>query len=170
MAKREGYISWDEFFMGAAMLCAERSKDPNTQVGACIVDPNGGAITNNLIHLPTGDIYFQPTINLNQSTIILNAYNNDGTPYTGTNWTNSNQPFYKEGDNTLVTIEATEVTLNGETNNTVQVYYPHMNDGKLELSMTNTQKATINIKNEAIIKVQVTYADSEEPEVITVTG
>jgi hypothetical protein len=37
MAKREGYISWDEFFMGAAMLCAERSKDPNTQVGACIV-------------------------------------------------------------------------------------------------------------------------------------
>lgn len=134
------------------------------------VDPNGGAITNNLIHLPTGDIYFQPTINLNQSTIILNAYNNDGTPYTGTNWTNSNQPFYKEGDNTLVTIEATEVTFNGETNNTVQVYYPHMNDGKLELSMTNTQKATINIKNEAIIKVQVTYADSEEPEVITVTG
>ena len=38
MAKREGYISWDEFFMGAAVLCAERSKDPNTQVGACIVN------------------------------------------------------------------------------------------------------------------------------------
>ena len=38
MAKRDGYISWDEFFMGAAMLCAERSKDPNTQVGACIVN------------------------------------------------------------------------------------------------------------------------------------
>lgn len=38
MSKREGYISWDEFFMGAAMLCAERSKDPNTQVGACIVN------------------------------------------------------------------------------------------------------------------------------------
>ncbi len=38
MAKRSDYISWDEFFMGAAMLCAKRSKDPNTQVGACIVN------------------------------------------------------------------------------------------------------------------------------------
>ena len=38
MAKRSDYISWDEFFMGAAMLCAKRSKDPSTQVGACIVN------------------------------------------------------------------------------------------------------------------------------------
>ncbi len=37
MAKREDYISWDEYFMGVAMLSAKRSKDPNTQVGACIV-------------------------------------------------------------------------------------------------------------------------------------
>jgi dCMP deaminase len=36
--KREGYISWDEYFMGIALLSAQRSKDPNTQVGACIVD------------------------------------------------------------------------------------------------------------------------------------
>lgn len=36
--KREDYISWDEYFMGIAMLSAKRSKDPNTQVGACIVD------------------------------------------------------------------------------------------------------------------------------------
>ena len=35
--KREGYISWDEYFMGIAILSGERSKDPNTQVGACIV-------------------------------------------------------------------------------------------------------------------------------------
>jgi len=35
--KREGYIGWDSYFMGIAMLSAERSKDPNTQVGACIV-------------------------------------------------------------------------------------------------------------------------------------
>ena len=34
--KREDYISWDEYFMGIAMLAARRSKDPNTQVGACI--------------------------------------------------------------------------------------------------------------------------------------
>lgn len=39
MEKREGYISWDEYFMGVAMLSAMRSKDPNTQVGACIVSP-----------------------------------------------------------------------------------------------------------------------------------
>ncbi len=36
--KRNGYISWDEYFMGVALLAAERSKDPNTRVGACIVD------------------------------------------------------------------------------------------------------------------------------------
>ena len=35
--KRDDYISWDEYFMGVAMLSAERSKDPNTDVGACIV-------------------------------------------------------------------------------------------------------------------------------------
>ena len=35
--KRENYLSWDEFFMGIAKLSAGRSKDPNTQVGACIV-------------------------------------------------------------------------------------------------------------------------------------
>ena len=35
--KRSNYISWDEYFMGIALLSAARSKDPNTQVGACIV-------------------------------------------------------------------------------------------------------------------------------------
>ncbi len=35
--KRMDYISWDEYFMGIAYLSAMRSKDPNTQVGACIV-------------------------------------------------------------------------------------------------------------------------------------
>ncbi len=34
---REEHISWDEYFMGVAKLTAERSKDPNSQVGACIV-------------------------------------------------------------------------------------------------------------------------------------
>jgi dCMP deaminase len=36
--KRVGYLSWDEYFMAVALLSAERSKDPNTQVGACIVN------------------------------------------------------------------------------------------------------------------------------------
>lgn len=35
--KRADYLSWDEFFMGVAKLSAGRSKDPSTQVGACIV-------------------------------------------------------------------------------------------------------------------------------------
>lgn len=38
MPKREDYISWDEYFMGVAVLSSLRSKDPNTQVGACIVN------------------------------------------------------------------------------------------------------------------------------------
>lgn len=36
--KRKDYISWDQYFMGVALLSAKRSKDPNTQVGACIVN------------------------------------------------------------------------------------------------------------------------------------
>ena len=36
--KRKDYISWDEYFMGVALLASQRSKDPSTQVGACIVD------------------------------------------------------------------------------------------------------------------------------------
>ncbi len=36
--KREDYLSWDEYFMGIALLSSMRSKDPSTQVGACIVD------------------------------------------------------------------------------------------------------------------------------------
>lgn len=35
--KRTDYISWDEYFMAVAKLAGMRSKDPNTQVGACIV-------------------------------------------------------------------------------------------------------------------------------------
>ena len=38
MPKRKDYISWDEYFMGIALLSRYRSKDPNTQVGACIVN------------------------------------------------------------------------------------------------------------------------------------
>ena len=40
MPKRKDFITWDEYFMGIAMLSARRSKDPNTQVGACIINNN----------------------------------------------------------------------------------------------------------------------------------
>lgn len=38
--KREDYISWDDYFMSISILSGMRSKDPSTQVGACIVDEN----------------------------------------------------------------------------------------------------------------------------------
>ena len=37
MDERKDYLTWDEYFMAIAILSAKRSKDPNTQVGACIV-------------------------------------------------------------------------------------------------------------------------------------
>lgn len=51
--KRQGYINWDEFFMGVAMLAAQRSKDPSTQVGACIVSGKDDPAGENVI-LSTG--------------------------------------------------------------------------------------------------------------------
>ena len=38
--KRQEYLSWDDYFMAVALLSGKRSKDPNTQVGACIVNKN----------------------------------------------------------------------------------------------------------------------------------
>ena len=52
--KREGYISWDEYFMGVALLAAMRSKDPNTQVGACIVDGNNRILSTGYNGFPHG--------------------------------------------------------------------------------------------------------------------
>ena len=36
--RREGYLSWGDYFLAVASLSAQRSKDPHSQVGACIVD------------------------------------------------------------------------------------------------------------------------------------
>lgn len=52
--KREDYISWDEYFMGVATLSGMRSKDPNTQVGACIVSPNHKILSMGYNGFPTG--------------------------------------------------------------------------------------------------------------------
>jgi dCMP deaminase len=52
--KRKEYISWDEYFMGIAMLSAKRSKDPNTQVGACIVSPENKIVGIGYNGFPTG--------------------------------------------------------------------------------------------------------------------
>ncbi len=52
--KRQDYLSWDEYFMGVAMLAAMRSKDPNTQVGACIVSPNNKILSMGYNGFPIG--------------------------------------------------------------------------------------------------------------------
>ena len=54
MDKREGYISWDEYFMGVALLAAQRSKDPSTQVGACIVDKDNRILSTGYNGFPHG--------------------------------------------------------------------------------------------------------------------
>lgn len=52
--KRTNYISWDEYFMGVALLAAQRSKDPNTQVGACIVSQDNIILSTGYNGLPNG--------------------------------------------------------------------------------------------------------------------
>ena len=52
--KRADYISWDQYFMGIALLSAERSKDPSTQVGACIVDDNNRILSEGYNGMPAG--------------------------------------------------------------------------------------------------------------------
>ena len=47
--KRTDYISWDTYFMGIALLSAQRSKDPHTQVGACIVSTGQQGYPENII-------------------------------------------------------------------------------------------------------------------------
>ena len=52
--KREGYINWDEYFMGVSLLAAMRSKDPSTQVGACIVDGDNRILSTGYNGFPYG--------------------------------------------------------------------------------------------------------------------
>ena len=52
--KRTDYINWDEYFMGIAMLAARRSKDPSTQVGACIVSQDNIIISTGYNGMPKG--------------------------------------------------------------------------------------------------------------------
>lgn len=52
--KRNDYLSWDEYFMGIALLCAGRSKDPNTNVGACIVSDENKILSLGYNGMPIG--------------------------------------------------------------------------------------------------------------------
>lgn len=52
--KRKNYISWDEYFMGVSKLSGMRSKDPNTQVGACTVSDDNKILSMGYNGFPKG--------------------------------------------------------------------------------------------------------------------
>lgn len=52
--KRNDYLSWDEYFMGIALLSEQRSKDESTQVGACIVSADHKILSVGYNGMPTG--------------------------------------------------------------------------------------------------------------------
>lgn len=52
--KKMDYLKWDEYFMGIALLSAQRSKDPNTSVGACIVSPDNKILSLGYNGMPIG--------------------------------------------------------------------------------------------------------------------
>ena len=52
--KRQDYISWDEYFMGIALLTAQRSKDASSQVGACIVSKENKILSLGYNGMPIG--------------------------------------------------------------------------------------------------------------------
>ena len=54
MDERKDYISWDEYFMGVSYLSSLRSKDPSTQVGACVASMNNKVLTMGYNGMPIG--------------------------------------------------------------------------------------------------------------------
>ncbi|XP_041943386.1 deoxycytidylate deaminase isoform X1 [Alosa sapidissima] len=54
IGKREDYLEWPEYFMAVAFLSAQRSKDPSSQVGACIVNPENKIVGIGYNGMPNG--------------------------------------------------------------------------------------------------------------------
>lgn len=52
--KRSDYLTWDQYFMGIALLSAQRSKDPSTSVGACIVSDDNKILSLGYNGMPIG--------------------------------------------------------------------------------------------------------------------
>ena len=52
--KRQDYLKWDEYFMGIALLSAQRSKDPSTCVGCCIVSKDNKILSVGYNGMPAG--------------------------------------------------------------------------------------------------------------------
>ena len=75
--KRQDYISWDEYFMGIALLSAMRSKDNNSQVGACIVSPENKILSLGYNGMPIGCNDDDMPWEREGSDAILNSPNHD---------------------------------------------------------------------------------------------
>lgn len=71
MPRRNNVISWDNYFMGVASLAAKRSKDPYTQVGACIVSNDRKILSTGYNGAPNG--YSDDLINWNREGDFLNT-------------------------------------------------------------------------------------------------
>lgn len=74
---RKDYILWDEYFMGIALLSARRSKDPKTQVGACIVSDDNRILSIGYNGFPDG---------LNDDEFAWNSEAPDGFPELKKDW------------------------------------------------------------------------------------
>ena len=76
--KRTDYINWDEYFMGIALLTAMRSKDPSSQVGACIVSPENKILSLGYNGMPIGcDDDAMPWEREGELNAILNSAHNN---------------------------------------------------------------------------------------------
>lgn len=94
--KKNSYLNWDEYFMGIALLSAERSKDPNTSVGACIVSQDNKILSVGYNGMPRGcsdDVYpweRDAASDLdNKYLFVCHAELNAILNYTGTNMANA---------------------------------------------------------------------------------
>lgn len=94
--KKENYLKWDEYFMGIALLSAERSKDPHTSVGACIVSQDNKILSVGYNGMPRGcsdDEYSwcrEATSDLDTKYLyVCHAELNAILNYTGTNMQNA---------------------------------------------------------------------------------
>lgn len=54
ISNKADYISWDEYFMGIALLSAKRSKDPSTQVGSCVTSKDNRILSVGYNGTPNG--------------------------------------------------------------------------------------------------------------------
>lgn len=67
--KPHDIINWDEFFMGLASMSALRSKDPSSQVGACIADQDNKVVSIGYNGMPRGCPEDKLTWNKNEGTL-----------------------------------------------------------------------------------------------------